>query len=549
MSENRDDKQVFEILSELKKIIEQNKSNLQNGNSVSFNVNIPNGDYDVNLVIRSVEKVSSLTLAVNEAFKLLAFKLSDGEVQNKNFAVSVVHEKLNFEFSGNGYKIEDIGIVKMPLREASEYPSIFIAGDSTVQSYKPTDAPITGWGQMIERFFKEQIKVVNHAFAGRSSKRFITDGRLDRILTEIKPNDYLLVQWGHNDNSDKPERYTEPNTTFKQYLRWYIDGARQRKAVPVLVTPMGQRNYDKDGKIEKNLVPYVKAMKEVAEEQEVPLIDLNTKSIEYFDSIGEEGTKSVFLWFEAGLCLNYPNGSNDSAHFQGYGAYQMARLVVEEIKTKVQGLSKFLLEASEVQPAPAVISKDTLPKVNFEDIKGSFAENEIQQMVRMGIMSGMNEKTFEPNGLTSRAEFIVLLTRLLKIPAVPYKDAFKDIKEDQAEQWYAGAVQAAFDKGLINDEIIEDENLKPDMLINEEEMISLTISAYRFKVKDEIIIDNYDSYCNNLEVSSWAKNNIVVAKKLGILDEKLKFEAKQNVNRALAAFTVSKLLDKTQKHK
>ncbi|MDP4182079.1 MAG: rhamnogalacturonan acetylesterase, partial [Bacillota bacterium] len=165
-------------------------------------------------------------------------------------------------------------------------PTVYICGDSTVQNYSASYAPQTGWGQVIPKYFTSDVLFVNKAIGGRSSKSFIVDGRLDEILKVIQPNDYLFVQFGHNDaDISKPERYTEPNTEYKQYLRQYIDGARSKGAIPVLITPVARLNYT-NGAFKNDFPAYCTAMKEVATEKNVGCIDLMTKSINYYTSIG-----------------------------------------------------------------------------------------------------------------------------------------------------------------------------------------------------------------------------------------------------------------------
>jgi lysophospholipase L1-like esterase len=142
--------------------------------------------------------------------------------------------------------------------------TVFIVGDSTVSSYPSNFAPLAGWGQFIGRYFAPEITIKNAAIAGRSSKSFINEGRLDKVAKEIKAGDYLLIQFGHNDeNKDKPERYADADTTYKECLKKFIDAARQRGAMPVLITPVEQRRFDADGRILATHGKYPEAMKQL----------------------------------------------------------------------------------------------------------------------------------------------------------------------------------------------------------------------------------------------------------------------------------------------
>jgi lysophospholipase L1-like esterase len=210
--------------------------------------------------------------------------------------------------------------------------TIYLAGDSTVSNYSITSAPRKGWGQVIGEMFNENIIIKNEAVSMRSSKSFIHEGRLREILKNIEKGDYLFIQFGHNDEKkDDPKRYTDPETTYKSYLKQYIDGARKKGAIPVLITPVERRRFSADGMPLDSHGKYPSAMKELAREENVPIIDLAAKSKELYERLGPQKTKMVFMWIDAGINPNYPNGIKDNTHFQQYGAYQIAYLVIEGI--------------------------------------------------------------------------------------------------------------------------------------------------------------------------------------------------------------------------
>ncbi|WP_233530905.1 rhamnogalacturonan acetylesterase [Paenibacillus alkalitolerans] len=246
------------------------------------------------------------------------------------------------ELTGTDPRINALVITKLPNRVKGDKTNVYMAGDSTVMSYPSRFYPMAGWGQKIAHYFTDDITFTNRAIGGRSSKSFVLDGRLDTILTNIRPSDYLFIQFGHNDASSRPERYTDPYTTYKQYLAMYVDGARQRHAIPVLVTPVGRRSWDSEGQFKNDFPDYCIAMKQVAEEKNVPLLDLNTRSIELYNSIGIEDTKSIFLWLEPGEYPNYPNGVQDNTHFQEAGALQIAKVVSEGIRDMDLAIKEYL---------------------------------------------------------------------------------------------------------------------------------------------------------------------------------------------------------------
>ncbi|MHA7965146.1 rhamnogalacturonan acetylesterase [Paenibacillus sp. CAU 1782] len=201
---------------------------------------------------------------------------------------------------------------------------VFLAGDSTVQTYEKEHAPQAGWGQFIGEYFTNGVCFVNRAIGGRSSKTFVEEGRLQSILDEISEGDYLFVQMGHNDaTQSRPERYTEPFSAYKSYLRMYIEGARRRGAVPVLITPVGRLHFE-HGTFLNDFPHYCTAMKEVAAEDNVILIDLMAESLAYYSSVGYEEAESFFM-----VSVN----GTDHTHFTETGARRIARLLTDKVKS------------------------------------------------------------------------------------------------------------------------------------------------------------------------------------------------------------------------
>ncbi|TCN22694.1 lysophospholipase L1-like esterase [Mesobacillus foraminis] len=211
--------------------------------------------------------------------------------------------------------------------------TVFLAGDSTVSTYNDSLAPRAGWGQMLNGRFDDGVVVINEAKPGRSSKSFIDEGRLKRILRQLDEGDYLFIQFGHNDAKIKdPARYTEPYSTYKSSLKQYIDGAKAKKAIPVLITPVERRRFNENGAAINSHGEYPAAMKELGKEENVPVIDLEGKSRALFQELGPEKTKRMILWLEPGSSPNYPDGAKDNTHFQEEGAIAIANLVIEGIE-------------------------------------------------------------------------------------------------------------------------------------------------------------------------------------------------------------------------
>lgn len=206
---------------------------------------------------------------------------------------------------------------------------LFLAGDSTVASCPKHEAPMAGWGQVFQSFFSDDVNVHNKAMGGRSSNSFIEEGRLTEILKKIRQNDYLFIQFGHNDQKSYG---TQPFSTYPFYLTQYITGAREAGAIPVLITPVHRRKFGENGKLQNTLGDYPAAMAELAERLKVPLIDLWSKTKVLYESLGPEESKALFVWFEADEHPNYPDGIKDDTHFCEAGAMEVGKLVIEGIK-------------------------------------------------------------------------------------------------------------------------------------------------------------------------------------------------------------------------
>jgi lysophospholipase L1-like esterase len=263
--------------------------------------------------------------------------------------------KFTLEFNGDHPSVRSISI--QPVKNV---PTIYIAGDSTVVDQ--TMEPWAAWGQMLPAFFGPRISVTNEAESGETIRSFVTEHRLAKIMSTIHAGDYLMIQFGHNDQ--KPGKgYVPAATDFKTYLLQYIADARSHGATPILVTPVNRRNFDADGKIVQTLGDYPEAMREVAEQQKVSLIDLNALSKTLFEAMGEEGTLHAFVHYKANTFPDQPTELADNTHFNSYGAYELARVIVQSIRDQKLSLARYLrLPITPFDPAqPDPFSNWTLP--------------------------------------------------------------------------------------------------------------------------------------------------------------------------------------------
>jgi lysophospholipase L1-like esterase len=238
--------------------------------------------------------------------------------------------------------------------------TVYVAGDSTASIYDSTLAPRTGWGQALPVFAGPGVRIQDEALSGASSKSFADLGLLDGILATIRPGDYLLISFGHNDEKADQPRHTDPYTTYQDYLRRYIDGARQRGAYPILVTPVERRRFDADGHALFSHGEYPEAMRQLGVADHVPVVDLTTSSRALWESLGPDGTTGVFLWLDPLENPNYPDGVQDNTHFQAHGAIEVARLIATDLHRRhllppgsLVGLRRPVPDTAIVWPVPA----------------------------------------------------------------------------------------------------------------------------------------------------------------------------------------------------
>ncbi len=212
--------------------------------------------------------------------------------------------------------------------------TIFWAGDSTVQTNDITTYPQTGIGQVFSLYLKEGYTVSNHAKNGRSTKSFMDEGRLAKIDAAIGEGDFLFIQFGHNDEKEQdPTRYTIPGSTFDENLRTFINVARKHGANPVLITPLERKCFEESGKLGEGFhFPYSQAIKNVAAAENVPLIDLHSKSRMVMNEAGEAKTVEWFMNIEPGVYASCPEGKTDNTHLKYAGAVTFAGLVAEGLK-------------------------------------------------------------------------------------------------------------------------------------------------------------------------------------------------------------------------
>ncbi len=217
-------------------------------------------------------------------------------------------------------------------------PVVYLAGDSTVCDQK--DEPWATWGMMIPAFFDQGTAVANHAESGLALSSFVAHRRLEKILSTMKAGDFVMIQFGHNDQKETgPEAGADRG--YSKRLAAFIDEVKAKGAHPVVVTPVERRRF-RDGKPYGTLQDYAAAAKKVAEEKGVPVIDLNAMSLKFYEALGEEGSKHAFVHYPANTFPNQPQALKDDTHHNPYGGFELAKCVVQGIKDNVPELAKRL---------------------------------------------------------------------------------------------------------------------------------------------------------------------------------------------------------------
>ena len=314
-----------------------------------FSVALPEGNYKVSITFGD-ELAATSTVVKAELRRLMLESVDTGKNKfvTKSFTVNVRtpqirtggevklkdrekttewwawDEKLTLEFNGSRPTINAIEIQQV------DVPTVFLLGDSTV-SDQPSE-PYASWGQMITRFFGPNVAVANHAESGESLKSSFGAKRLDKVLSLMKSGDYLLIQYGHNDMKEKGENIGA-FTSYKASLKQFVDAAKKKGASVILINPMHRRTFDANGKITNSHGDYPEAVRQTAKEENVPLIDLTAMSKDLYETLGKDGSGSLFK-------------DGDGTHHNNYGSYLLAKCIVQSIRDQKLLLARYLLKGS-----------------------------------------------------------------------------------------------------------------------------------------------------------------------------------------------------------
>lgn len=313
------------------------------GDAARFSVRLPEGNYRVTVRLGGPQAGSTTLLAEQRRLMLEAVPTAKLRQVERSFIVNVRSaalappppnapggdavrltprelgsstwdDRLTLEFAGTAPQVAAMRI------EPANVPTLYLAGDSTVTDQAV--APSASWGQMLPRFFTADIAIANHAQSGETLKSFVSGLRLDKLLSTLHPGDWVMIQFGHNDQKSQwPQTYVHAASTYRSWLRVYLAEVRSRGGTPVLVTSPERRNFDDAGHLVNSLEDYPRAVREVAREEGVALVDLTDMSRRFYEALGPELAARAFA-----------DDGRDRTHHDEYGAYSIARMVIEGLR-------------------------------------------------------------------------------------------------------------------------------------------------------------------------------------------------------------------------
>ena len=248
--------------------------------------------------------------------------------------------------------------------------TIFIIGDSTAANKDISKGKQErGWGMVLQSYFDDNIRVDNRALNGRSSLSFINEGHWEKVLQSMKPGDYVIIQFGQNDEKPKADRHTDPGSTFDYNLAKFVRETREHGGIPVLMNCVVRRNFfvnapenDDDEKLRtqtfKDGVKMVEgdslidthglyrvAPRDVARRMNVHFVDANQITHDLEQGLGTEASKKLHMWFLPGTEPSEPKGKQDNTHYSVYGAHVVARLLADALCEEVPVLKKYRCDA------------------------------------------------------------------------------------------------------------------------------------------------------------------------------------------------------------
>jgi lysophospholipase L1-like esterase len=365
------------------KSIRFDKKSISAKNPFYFSVKLPEGNYSVEVVLGGINSTTTTVKAESRRLMLREIKTAAKETTTQRFVVNVRtsefdgnnsirlkpgelkglnwDNKLTLEFSGTP------NIQSIKITPVSKIKTLFIAGDSTVTDQDLE--PWASWGQYFTNYFTPDLVVANYACSGLALSSFKSGNRLEKILYLMQPGDYLFIEFGHNDEKAKGEgkgAWGEYTTLLKEY----VTRARKKGGIPVLITPTQRRHFNADGTLNPTHGEFPDVMRKVAQELQVPLIDVTKMTTSMYESWGDELSKKAFVQYPANTFPGQIKALADNTHFCSFGANEVAKCVVQGIRDLGLDIAKSVKpNVPSYDPnKPSQPSEWTLPRSNRFEI-------------------------------------------------------------------------------------------------------------------------------------------------------------------------------------
>lgn len=433
----------------------------------------------------------------------------------------------------------NIALCELSLTSTKTLPTLYIAGDSTVTDqstsypYHPA-CSYCGWGQMLPLFFKPGVCISNHAHSGLTSETFRSEGHYDIVYKLIKPGDFVLIQFAHNDQK-LPHLAAYKGYTEK--LTAYIHELRLKGALPILITPLARNTWRGDGSYNDLLTDYSDACIQVSLKEDVPLIDLHQFSRDFIETHGLENSKAYFF-------------PNDYTHTNDYGGLEMASYIATALKD-IPSLKPFisdtidkdivsLLKTAQAVKLPSppddyIDKNQTSLTVVFTDIDDCANKAIITSLASKGIIPD-RETLFRPNDSITRVELLEWIIKAVGfVPMNVYNDYYSDVI---GHEWYAGTVEVAHQNGIVDASLTQNGLFHPSMPVSTEELISFLMNSYKCRKPLPIALKHTTMELEN--ISPFAITAIQSALEIGLLI--LPVDPHEKLTRSQAACYIQKFI-------
>lgn len=356
--------------------VQMQKKGIIADSSVYFSVSLPAGNYAVSIVFGS-ENTSSINSVKAESKRLMVnqLELKKGQFEALEFTVHLQTKKidstqqvdlkprdemaLNWDNKLSLEFVKGTAVERILIRALDDIPTLFLAGDSTVADQDLS--PWASWGQFITAYLNPSIVVANYAASGASLSSFKVRKRWEKILQLIKEGDFVMIEFGHNDQKMKGEG-SGPWALYTDLLGYYVASARAKGGIPILITPLQRRAFDQNNQLVHTHGAYPEAVRVVADSLSVPLIDLTKISTSLYETWGVRESKNAFVQYPKNSFPGQENALEDNTHFNDFGAHEIALCVIEEIKKLELDLKRHLKSLPPYSPnKPHHIAQWTLP--------------------------------------------------------------------------------------------------------------------------------------------------------------------------------------------